>query len=172
MSGRCRLPNLSRFDVRSRHRSRFPNRIAREVRPCGFPLFETRWVQSGVWRHVKCSPVESTLLIYRGRRPLKGGGRIAGASRSCQRIARLLKRSTDLPRRTASIGSSSARGSCAAAPLSRGVPLPANLTDSAAWPNKCGGLLRVFASLGGAPGVQIPFAVFSHFQGVLAFPRC
>ena len=127
MIGRCRLPSLSRFGVGWCHEPRFPKSRRALASPLRFSAFRTRQVQSGVWRRVKCSRHGSTDPLDWRRRPLKGGGRNVGASRSCQRMSRLLLRSADLPRRTASIGSSSAAGHAPRLLSSRGVPLPAVL---------------------------------------------
>jgi len=107
--GGCRLPNLSRFGVSSSI-ARFPKSPHARTSSLRFSAFRNAMgaVRRVATREMLSVRFDSPQL--RGRRPLKGGGRNAGASRSCQRIWRLLTRSTDLPRRTASIGSSSAAG--------------------------------------------------------------
>ena len=97
-------------------RSRFPGSHRARASSMRFSAFEIRRVQSGVWRHVKCFPFGSTLLIMRapspqGRRSKRRGVTVMSAD------ATIARDSADLPRRTASIGSSSVCGSCAAGPF-------------------------------------------------------
>lgn len=121
---------------------------------------------------VKCLPCESTLLFYRGRRPLKGGGRIAGASRSRQRMSRSLE----------------TRLTCHAG-LHRSVRRPLRVMRRGSFNRAAFRYPRFYGQRGLAEGVRriaprlrlvrrrswgsnAPFAVLTLEPGVVAFPRC
>ena len=155
MLGRCRLPNLSRFDVGSVSLARFPiNRLAHLPRPCGFPLLRTRPLQSRrvATREMLSERVDSP--HHEGAVPSRAAvespgrhGHVSG-SRDC---------SPDWLTCHAGLHQSVRRSPASHAPrlLDARRSATRGSANSAAWPNDCGGLLRDFASFGGAHGVQI-----------------
>jgi len=153
-------------------RSRFPGSHRARASSMRFSAFEIRRVQSGVWRHVKCFPFGSTLLIMRapspqGRRSKRRGVTVMSAD------ATIARDSADLPRRTASIGSSSVCGSCAAGPFcDAAFRYPQLLRTARPGRTSAADCSASSPHSAALMGFKCPFAVLSLSQGVFAFPRC
>jgi hypothetical protein len=129
----------------------FQARLVPAVFRCRKPTGAVRRGATG-----KCFPHAKAKVPLQDPQLTRICGLRVGASRSSSAKGAIVSRDrlTWPKRQTASIAFVVRRESCAVGPSHRGVPLPA-ATDSAAWPSECGGLLRIFASIGGAPGVQM-----------------